>query len=60
MDNYPIVVENLFSEDVHNDIKNYMNDIVPFLPVEIDSEKFTREYIHNPVSYTHLTLPTKA
>lgn len=47
MDNYPIVVEKIFSEDIHNDMKTYVNETVPFLPVEVDKKEFIREYIHN-------------
>jgi len=47
MDDYPIVVEKLFNEDIHNVIKKYVKEVVPFLPAENDDREFFREYIHN-------------
>jgi len=47
MDNYPIVVENFFSEATHDGIKKFVNEIVPLLPTEVDEKDFIREYIHN-------------
>lgn len=43
----PRVVRNLFSDRVHSEIKVFLNEYVPFLPMKTDDTDFMRRYAND-------------
>jgi hypothetical protein len=48
MKNYPIVAKQLFQPEIHSEIKAYVKEFTPLLPMAVDDQDFIRKYAHNP------------
>lgn len=46
-DNYPILVKQLFDDETHAGIKEYIEKYAPLLPLQSDDSEFVRMYGHN-------------
>lgn len=49
-----LVVENLFSDDVHKQIIDYITNVVPFYPPAVDNNDFIRYSYHNLPFFTDI------
>jgi hypothetical protein len=45
--NHIQIERSLFASDVHDAMRNYVNERVPLLPVQVDGEDWTRTWLHN-------------
>lgn len=50
----PIIARKLFEDDAHQKIKDYVNTIIPMLPVSVDDNEFVRHYMHNPGFFVNI------
>lgn len=50
----PIVERNVFPKETHSQIIDYLDEQVPFLNYGLDTDNFTRRYIHNPAFFVHI------
>ena len=49
-----IIEREIFPKEIHDQIIAYLDEQIPYLNVEMDTDNFTRRYIHNPAFFVQI------